>query len=464
MTLAARLLDEILALGGRAPAGDAVRFSGSDPVLPTIFPMTEFGAAAMAAPALEVARIWQARTGETQEVSLALDAAAAALRSARYLTTDPPPEGGRRLGGLSVYRTRDERWIYFQQLLPHHRARLREVLGNPADSDAMIAAVRQWESGELEEAVVAAGATASVVRTEEEWARHPHKAVLDTLPLLEIVRIGDSEPEPLPAGPRPLAGLRVLDMTRILAGPTAARTLAEHGADVLRIGAERLPDNEAMRQDTGHGKRSAELDLTTADDLAALRGLVTGADVFSQGYRPGAFDKLGLSPEELAALRPGLVYVSLSAFGHIGPWRERRGFDSVVQAASGLAAANSVGSESPVFLPANPLDYITGYLAAFGALVALQRRAQEGGSYLVRVSLAQAGNRLGSLPRFAQEEADSRPKELPSERLAELMTSRETPFGRLRYLAPAVRLSRTPGFWELPTAPLANDRPEWLPR
>jgi crotonobetainyl-CoA:carnitine CoA-transferase CaiB-like acyl-CoA transferase len=253
-------------------------------------------------------------------------------------------------------------------------------------------------------------------------------------------------------------------MTRILAGPTAARTLAEHGADVLRIGADRLPDNEQMRQDTGHGKRSTELDLTTADDLAKLRTLVTGADVFSQGYRPGAFDKLGLSPEELAELRPGIIAVSLSAFGHVGPWRERRGFDSVVQAATGLAEANSVGSETPVFLPANPLDYTTGYLAAFGALVALQRRAEEGGSYLVRVSLAQTGNQLGRLPRFTHEEANSRPKELPPERLAELMTSRETPFGRLRYLAPAVQLSRTPGFWELPTAPLANDEPEWLPR
>jgi crotonobetainyl-CoA:carnitine CoA-transferase CaiB-like acyl-CoA transferase len=464
MTLAARLLDEILALGGRAPAEGAVRFSGSDPVLPTIFPMTEFGAAAIAAPALEVARIWQARTGETQEVSLALDAAAAALRSGRYLTTDPPPEGGRRLGGLSVYRTRDERWIYFQQLLPHHRERLRAVLGNPSDTEAMIAAVLRRDSDELEEAVVAAGATGSVVRTEDEWARHPHKAVLDTLPLLEVTRIGDSAPEPLPVGPRPLSGLRVLDMTRILAGPTAARTLAEHGADVLRIGAERLPDNESMRQDTGHGKRSAELDLMTAEGLATLRELTAGADVFSQGYRPGAFDRLGLSPEELAALRPGLVYVSLSAFGHVGPWRERRGFDSVVQAATGLSEADSVGSETPVFLPANPLDYTTGYLAAFGALVALQRRAEEGGSYLVRVSLAQTGNRLGSLARFTQEEAGRRPKELPPERLAELMTARDTPFGRLRYLAPAVRLSRTPGFWDLPTAPLANDRPEWMPR
>jgi crotonobetainyl-CoA:carnitine CoA-transferase CaiB-like acyl-CoA transferase len=466
MTLAPTLLEEILALGGRAPAGDAVRFAGSDPVLPTIFPMTELGAAAIAAPALEVARIWEARTGEAQEVSLDLDAAAAAIRSARYLTTDPPPEAGRRLGGLSVYRTRDDRWIYFQQLLPHHRARLGEVLGvpNAADSEAMIAAVKQWESGELEEAVVAAGATGSVVRTEEEWARHPQKAVLDTLPLLEIIRIGDSEPEPVPGGARPLSGLRVLDMTRILAGPTAARTLAEHGADVLRIGAERLPDNEAMRQDTGHGKRSTELDLATPEGLATLRGLVAGADVFSQGYRPGAFDKLGLSPEELAELRPGIVAVSLSAFGHLGPWRERRGFDSVVQSAAGLADANSVGSQAPVFLPANPLDYITGYLAAFGALVALQRRAEEGGSYLVRVSLAQTGNRLATLPRFDQALADARPKELPAERLAELMTSRETAFGRLRYLAPAVRLSRTPGYWELPTAPLANDLPEWLPR
>lgn len=464
MTTAAEILEEILAVAGRPAAGGAVRFAGADPVLPTIFPIAEFGAAAMAAPALEVARIWRARTGESQEVSLSLDAAAAALRSARYLTTDPPSEDGRRLEGLSVYRTRDERWIYFQQLLPHHRARLRAVLGNPADTDGMITAVARWDSDDLEEAVVAAGATGSVVRREDEWAAHAHKAALEGLPLLEVLRIGDSAPEAVPSRARPLSGLRVLDMTRILAGPTAARTLAEHGADVLRIGAERLPDSLSMRQDTGHGKRSAELDLATADGLAQVRELVKGADVFSQGYRPGAFDRLGLSPEELAVLRPGLVYVSLSAFGHSGPWRARRGFDSVVQAATGLADANWAGSDEPAFLPANPLDYITGYLAAFGALVALQRRAVEGGSYLVRLSLAQTGHRLGTLPRFAREDAAARAKELPADRLAELMMSRETPFGRLRYLAPAVRLSRTPGRWALPTAPLAHDRAEWLPR
>ncbi len=464
MIPAADLLDELLVLAGREPAAGSVRFAGTDPALPTIFPITAFGAAAMAAPALEVARLWQERTGQEQEVGLELDAAAAALRSARYLTTDPPPSGGRRLGGLSVYRTRDERWIYFQQLLPHHRARLRSVLGDPADEDAMIAAVRRWDGDDLESAVVAAGATGSVVRTEEEWAVDPQRAALGDLPLFEVVRIGDSPPEPVPFGHRPLSGLRVLDMTRILAGPTTARTLAEHGADVLRVGAGRLPDSLSMRQDTGHGKRSTELDLAEPEALATLRGLVAGADVFSQGYRPGAFDALGLSPGELAALRPGLVCVSLSAFGHVGPWRERRGFDSVVQAATALADANSLGAEVPVFLPANPLDYITGYLAAFGVLVALRRRAVEGGSYLVRVSLAQTGHHLARLPRFTPADAAAVPAELSAERLAELMTARETPYGRLRYLAPAVRLSRTPASWELPTAPLAQDRPEWLPR
>src|SRR5262249_13560128 len=149
-----------------------------------------------------------------------------------------------------------------------------------------------------------------------EWARHPQSASIAALPLMEIMRIGDSAPEPLPVGNRPLSGIRVLDLTRVLAGPTCVRTLAEHGADVLKITAMHLPNLGYQEWDTGHGKLSAHLDLRATGDSETLRGLVREADVFSQGYRPGSLAGRGLSPEELATIRPGLVYVSLSAFGH----------------------------------------------------------------------------------------------------------------------------------------------------
>ncbi|MGH2520056.1 MAG: CoA transferase, partial [Chloroflexota bacterium] len=409
------MLADVLERSGDAElAAYMVTFGGADPVLPTSFRLGEMGAATIAAAALAAARLWALRGGSAQAIHVDVDAAAAALRSSRYIrpATDTPPGGPRRGSGLGIYSTRDGRWMYFQRLFPHHRERLFRVLACADDEAAIARAVSGWEGLALEEAVLAAGATAGLVRTEAEWAGHPQGAALAGLPLLEILRVGDAPVQPLPAGERPLAGVRVLDVTRVLAGPTCGRTLAEHGADVLRIGSAALPDNEAMLQDTGHGKRSAALDLNRAEDAATLHQLIRGADVFSQGYRPGSLAARGFSAEEVMALRPGIIYVSVSAFGHQGPWAARRGFDSVVQAASGLADA-SAQEGVPRFLPANPLDYATGYLAAFGVMVALARRARIGGSWLVRLSLAQTGRWLASLPRIDAAQAAARPADLP---------------------------------------------------
>src|SRR5262249_35752315 len=212
-----------------------------------------------------------------------------------------------------------------------------------------------------------------MARTQAEWARHPQGAAVAALPLMEIMRIGDSAPEPLPAGDRPLSGIRVLDLTRVLAGPTCARTLAEHGADVLRIRGAHLPSLGYQELDTGHGKLSAELDLRARGDADILRGLVRKADVFSQGYRPGTLANRGLSPEELAAIRRGLVYVSLCAFSHAGPWASRRGFDTVVQTVSGMtirqAGVRPSGRRAPPIYPGSPLRYLPRDLMAFVRVV-----------------------------------------------------------------------------------------------
>jgi hypothetical protein len=216
-----------------------------------------------------------------------------------------------------------------------------------------------------------------------------------------------------------------------------------------------------MMRDSGHGKRSTKLDLRTTVDADALRRLVRGADVFSQGYRPGALDRLGFSPAELAELRPGIVSVSLSAYGRTGPWSTRRGFDSVVQCASGIAAELAGADGVPRALPANPLDYTTGYLAAFLVMVALERRAREGGSYHVDLSLAQTGRYLTGLNRADPALVAQCEPDIDRRRLDELMITRRTPFGLLRYLAPVARLPGTPARWELPSVPLDNDRPEW---
>jgi crotonobetainyl-CoA:carnitine CoA-transferase CaiB-like acyl-CoA transferase len=455
------LLDDVLRLAGETPAGDSTQIVGEDPILPTIFPLGESGAACIAACALEGARLFEDRTGRAQSVRVDVDAAAAAMRSSRYARLANAPRRATAGGGLGMYRTADERWMYFQRLFAHHRQRIFSVLACAEDEEAIAAAVRGWQGEALEEAVVAAGASAGMVRSAAEWQLHPQAAALGDLPLLEISRVGDARPAPFPPADRPLDGIRVLDITRVLAGPTSARTLAEHGADVLRIGTSALPDNETMMRDTGHGKRSAALDLSTADAAAALGHLIEEADVFIQGYRPHALEHLGFSVEEVARQRPGIVYVSISAFGGAGPWQDRRGFDSVVQAVSGLADDNATDGR-PRFLPANPLDYMTGYLAAFGAMAALRRRQSEGGSYLVRLSLAQTGRWLAGLPRQDHDLALARPADLPADRLDALMTTTDTPFGPLRHLKPAAQMSLTPPRWTHPSVPLDHDPPVWL--
>jgi crotonobetainyl-CoA:carnitine CoA-transferase CaiB-like acyl-CoA transferase len=465
------ILDELMKLAGEPPTGETgqrVTFGGTDPILPTPFRIGDLGAAAIAAAAAQAARLFEQRTGMVQTVHVDVDAAAVAMRSSRYLTSVPavPPPTRRPVG---FYRAGDGRWIFMQRLFPHHFDRQLEVLRCEPDDEAIARAVAQWSAGDLEEAIVAAGASAALVRTAEEWAAHEQGRALARLPLFAITKTGDSAPEPVTASTgRPLSGLRVLDVTRVLAGPICARTLAEHGAQVLRVGTSAWPDDPQMIRDTGHGKRSCELDLASAGGADALRRLVAGADVFSQGYRPGAIDKLGFSPADLARIRPGIITVSISAFGPDGPWRDRRGFDSVVQSASGIAdelaglpSAAGGGDGSPRALPANPLDYTTGYLAAFLVMVALGRRARDGGSYHIDLSLAQTGRYLAELPRADGELVAAREPYLPRTRLDELMITRVTPYGPLRYFAPAARMPGTPPRWDLPTVPLDSDRPEW---
>jgi crotonobetainyl-CoA:carnitine CoA-transferase CaiB-like acyl-CoA transferase len=285
---------------------------------------------------------------------------------------------------------------------------------------------------------------------------------------MEIVKIGDSPPDKLPDGDRPLSGVRALDLTQVLAGPTCARTLAEHGADVLKITGAHLPTIGYQEYDTGHGKLSAHLDLRERKDVETLRGLVREADVFSQGYRPGTLGKRGFSPKELARLRPGIVYVSLSAFGHVGPWAQRRGFDTVVQTVSGMTSRQGQlfpGAEpGPQFYPASAIDYLTGYLMAFGVLMALARRVREGGSWLVRISLAQTGRWLVGRGQVPDAELKDVPAEFTPAELDRWAMASDTPAGRLRHLGPVVGLSETPPRWARPSVPLGYNEPVWPER
>ena len=463
-------LSSLLAVAGvDAQRAAAVEFSGdTDPILPTPFRIGEAASASLAAIGVAVSDLWELRTGRRQEVNVETRRATASLRSGRYVTLDGAAAAGERNSVAGVYPAKNGRWSYLHCNFPNHRAAALGVLGVEEDRDAVRRAVAQWDALELEEAIIAANGAGGMARSMEEWGRHPQAAAIASLPTLEIDKIADSPPQPFPEGARPLSGIRVLDLTRVLAGPTCARTLAEHGADVLKITARHLPGSSSQEFDTGHGKLSAHLDLREQQDLDTLLGLVREGDVFSQGYRPGTLARRGLSPEDLAKVRPGIVYVSLSAFGRAGPWATRRGFDTVVQTVSGITTRQGElfpGAEpGPQFYPVSAIDYLTGYLMAFGTLVALARRAREGGSWLVRISLAQTGRWLVNLGQVPEAGLQDVPREFTPAELERWTTTTDAPAGKLGHLAPVLQFSETQPHWARPSVPLGYHDPVWPER
>lgn len=443
-------LQELLGLAHLT--GGEASFTGSDPVFPTPYMVGTAGAAALAAVGSAVSHLWYLKSNRYQKIHVDIRAAAAAMRSARYLKIDgqSPKEIWDPLSGY--YPVKDGRWVSIHCNFSNHREAAMKVLGNPADRAAAEAASAKWDGLALEDAIHAARGCAGLARTAEEWAKHPHLAAVAAQSLLTIEKIGESKPEPLPEGKRPLSGVRVLDLTRVLAGPTCARTLAEHGADVLKIAGPHLPDSGSSEFDTGIGKLQAFLDLRTPPGLETLRGLLKEGDVFSQSFRPGTLAARGFSPEEAAKLRPGIVYVTLSAWGTEGPWKDRRGFDSIVQTVSGMAYVQ--GGDKPKLLPVSVIDYVSGYLMAFGALAALSRRATEGGSWLVRVSLARTGKWIvdqGIAEGYASATG------LPKEELQSLIMQN----GKYSHLKPVLGLSETPPKWDRPPSPLGTHKAEW---
>ena len=440
------------------PAGD-VDFIGADPVFPTRYRVGTAGAAALAAVGMAASDLWSLRSGRPrQRLRVNVRAAAASLRSSRYLRVNgaPPPEVWDPLSGF--YPVAGGRWVSIHSNFAAHRDAALRVLGTPADRAAAEEASRSWDGNALEAQIHAAGGCAGLARGAAQWERHPQYAAIAAQPLLEIVRIGDAPPQPLSRGARPLDGVRVLDLTRVLAGPTCGRTLAEHGADVLKIGAAHIPDMKTTELDTGIGKLSAQLDLRTDDGTETLRELLRQSDVFSQSYRPGTLAARGFSPQQAAVVRPGIVYVSLSAWGDTGPWRNRRGFDSIVQTVSGMALESG---EKPRYMPVSAIDYVSGYLMAFGAMAALGRRAREGGSWLVRVSLARTGRWIVAFGDTGAAAIADLPAELPQPEIDGLTTEIDAPSGRVRHLKPVLEMSETPPGWIRPPVPAGHHRAEW---
>jgi crotonobetainyl-CoA:carnitine CoA-transferase CaiB-like acyl-CoA transferase len=450
-----------------APPLEQIDLPARGPVLPSSFAVATAAQASLGAAALAAACIGRQRGGPAQRVSV--DAEHAALESLGWFTLDgQAPNVWDKLSGLYRCGGGDgpPGWVRIHANFAHHRDGALRLLGLPPGPGTERAAVQQalqrWHAQDFETAAADAGLVVTAARSFEEWDAHPQAAALAAQPVLRVERIADAPPRawaPWPTGQQgalPLDGLRVLDLTRILAGPVAGRTLAAYGADVMLVNAPYLPNIESIA-DTSRGKLSAHIDLKTDAGRAGLRGLARDAHVFVQGYRPGGLAALGFAPADLAAMAPGIVVASLSAYGPQGPWSTRRGFDSLVQTATGfnLAEAQAFGEAEPKPMPLQILDYAAGYLLAFAVQAALLKQAGEGGSWHVQVSLAGVGRWLRGLGRVPQGVQAVRPA------LEPYVEEVDSGFGRLRVLRHAARFSATPVHWRRPAVPPGSHAAVW---
>ena len=457
-------LEHIWTLGGLSPAAmPYARLDGAEPTLPSSFAVSTAAQASIAAAALAAAELRHVR-GHTRQ-AIGVDMRHASAECSNYMRIDGVvPEVWDKLSG--IYACGDDGkggWVRIHTNFRHHRDGALRLLGCPIGEDTtrdqVTAALRSWNAHDFESAAAQAGLVVAAVRSFDEWDRHRQGQAVAKLPLLTFEKIGEADPIALPAldaDSRPLTGVRCLELTRILAGPVGGRTLAAYGADVLLVNSPNLPNIEAIAE-TSRGKLSTHLDLLTEECKRDFGRLLGQTHVMLQGYRPGGLERLGFGAEQAARIRPGIVYVSLSAYGHVGPWSDRRGFDSLVQTATGFnhAEALAAGSQSPKALPVQILDHASGYLMAFGAAAALVRQQREGGSWHVRVSLAQTGHWLRGLGR---QKDGLKAKKLQFD---DLLEAYDSGFGRLVAVGHSAQFSQTPAKWTRPSMPPGSHAPDF---
>lgn len=454
---------------------DEITVSGADPLFTSPFRIGETAAMALAARGVAANDLWALRNGQRQTISIDVLAAAATSLYGGDMTQrrdatgiyQPIPYSAAMQHMVSLtqpWQCRDGRWLLPHTNLAHLEDRVLSVIGCQSNADSVRSGVGRWQADALEQAIADARACAGMVRTAQQWLEHPHGAYLASRPVVEITRVSDSAPEPMGAAALPLSGVRVLDLTRILAGPTAGLGMAEHGADVLMVTAPHLAQVPSFVRDTSHGKRSCFLDIERAADAEQLYRLVKGSDVFIDGYRPHRLQAHGFGAQQLIDRRPGLIHVSVNCYGSGGPFASRAGWDQVAQAVTGIChtQGQALGAVGPQLTPVFMCDFLTGFLATFGAMVALRRRAQEGGSYRVQVSLCQSAmflQRQGLISGF--ENAPNRLTPAQFERLAVRVDG--TVYGDLKTLGPVLKMSQTPCAWRGTTPELGSGAPEWLP-
>jgi CoA-transferase family III len=450
-------------LGGAVDVASVVSADGPRAVLPSSFDVTGLATASVAAATLAAAEFLAAReVSRPRPVSVDSRAACAAFAAEGLFTPVgwSLPDLWDPVAGN--YRAEDG-WIRLHTNYPYHRAVVERLL-DAGDRAAVQAAVGRWKAGELETAVVEAGGCAAVMRTREEWLRSaPGAAEATAQPV--IVTEGrlpggvasEGTPPVRPGDGQPFSGVRVLDLTRVIAGPVCTRFLAAYGADVLRVDPPGFAEVPALLPEMTAGKRTAALDLTAKADRATFEKLVAGADVLVAGLRGDALGRLGYSDGRLSALNPALIIASLNAYGWDGPWRDRRGFDSLVQMSCGIAAAGADAAKNkpvPVPLPVQALDYATGYLLAAAVGRALTRRLTRSTASRIRASLIGTANLLWSLPRLAELPPAPKPEDFT-------LVDAETAWGPARRAPLPGEIAGISADWRIEAGPLGRHQPTW---
>jgi hypothetical protein len=456
-------------IAGLAPLTTPV-FTRDEPAIPTPFRVGEAAGAALGLGASAAAEIWRFRGGDRQDIGIDLGAASSSLVSFALLRLNGQsvPRPSEFKPTVAIYRGSDSRYIHLHGGFPHLEKRTLDLLNADNTADSIGNAVAKWNAFALEDALSFLNQCGAVIRTEEEWRASDQGKSLANTPPIVLRKIGEAPPLRLPESASPLDGIRVLDLTRVLAGPTSGKILASYGADVMSVRSPMLPTVDLFDLDTGIGKRSAYLDLGKPADAETLRTLARTAHVFVDSYRPGALAKLGFSPAALAHANPGIIHLAASCYGHQGPWANRRGWEQLAQSATGIAVeqgafmAARAGTRKdtvPRLIPAAACDYITGYLGAAGVIAALLRRIREGGSWQVEVSLCATAMWLQSLGKI---ETTKVPGEWnPGAGLDGYLQSCETGQGRLDHLGPVVRMSKTQPAWHRPPPEAGADKPVW---
>ncbi len=461
-------LDDLLSDVGLSAAetGGSVTFNGQDPIVPAAHRLGACTGIPIMAAAVAAVAFHRRRGGPAQDLALDLRQAVHGVTPGAFWhptlngEVAPHPLVLDNPFLLTPYRTADGRWIMASGVYPHLAAKWCRFLDVPPDGAKVAAAIGRWDAPELEEAANAAGLPACVVRAPGEWLAHEQGALLASLPVIGLERIGDAPARDFGPAQRPFSGVRVLSFTQAIAGPTVGRTLAEHGAEVLCATCPNDYEHEFIYAEANAGSRSAYVDLGTPGGQDRAAALLAGADVVVNNHRTGSLERQGLEPRRLAERYPGLVYVSVSCYGSRGPWKRRGGFDMNGSAASGLMTLE--GTEAEPRLPVTGMinDYVTGYLGAVGASAALVKRAAEGGSWHVTVNLTRSAMWCGSLglvdPALAGCDGEHSLRE-------PVPCDAPSPLGDVHMLAPPVRFSATKPSWPTPIlVPRGSGRAEWL--